>query len=124
MKALSVDPDYYSSMLVAQMETQRLFYEEKMGKLYSTLTERIDKLAHSHAKESGQLNETLDLREQEIVELVASFERQRAVLEHRIAGLERERDSYAAELASETSVLVTYPMLMAANSPPSLPHHR
>lgn len=99
------DPDYISSLLVAQLESQRTFYEEKLSALEAAWSVR-NKVVQV---ESADLIESL----QDSIERLAlqqtteqdTLQQQLRSLEARIEALRGEKAGLRAALASESAML-------------------
>lgn len=105
MEKKSEDPDYISSLLVAQLESQRIFYEEKMNALENSLSGQ----AKTKLQESNQLisslqntlNEmTIKLKQEEL-----GKETKIRNLETKIEALKKEKAELVRKWQNDSSML-------------------
>lgn len=98
------DPEYFSSLLVAQLESQRLFYEERMESMQVALFERLERLSKEHAQEVRRLSNALRASQAEVLTLRNDALRERQQLLADIERLSRENSRLIADLESERAM--------------------
>lgn len=98
------DPEYFSSLLVAQLESQRLFYEERIESMQLALFERLERLGKEHAQEVRRLSNALQASQADIAALRGDALRERQQLLADIERLSRENARLSAELESERAM--------------------
>jgi hypothetical protein len=99
-----MDPDYYASLLVAQLESQRMFYEERLGAMEVGFIDRVEKLGRDHTMETRKLTQEVQTSRTKITEQNDTFHKERADLQFRIKTLQGERTTLLCELGNERAV--------------------
>jgi ABC-type enterochelin transport system ATPase subunit len=98
------DAEYYSSMLVAQLESQRIYFEERLSITEVDFATRLDRVTQEHQSESRRLaTDLLDLDRRLHIQSKANRE-QRESFERRIAQLSDEKSRLLEELSAERAL--------------------
>ena len=98
------DAEYYSSMLVAQLESQRIYFEERLSITEVDFANRLDRTTLEHQTESRRL--TMDLRDLDRrlhIQSKAARE-QKESLDRRIVQLSDEKGKLLKELSAERAL--------------------
>ncbi|PJF19340.1 hypothetical protein PSACC_00859 [Paramicrosporidium saccamoebae] len=104
LEETKTDPDYYASLLVAQLESQRMFYEERLGAMEVGFIDRVEKLGREHITETRKLSQEAQANRIKITEQNDVFHKERVDLQSRINTLQVERTALLRELENERAV--------------------
>lgn len=89
--------EYMSSLLVAQLESQRVYFEDRLDQLEGSLRSSLTQLKLDHQGELERAAERISQMDQDILRLTQT----RSTLESRITDLTDQRDTLHRDLTSE-----------------------
>ena len=100
-------------MLIAQLESQRMYYEDRLDSIQVATFERIDRLTKEHSIEIHRLATELRVAKVDLEHLKARLDRERHNFDNEIEKLTKENTLLRLELGSERAVLWPCPMIFA-----------
>lgn len=91
-------------MLVAQLESQRVYYEDRLEKLQLGIMERVERMSKEHAVELSRLEVELQEAKATIESLNMALERDRDSYQEDVERLTMESSRLRLEVESERAV--------------------
>lgn len=92
------------SLMVAQLESQRVFYEERLEKVEGSLAGRVERMAREHAAETHSLGEQIARTQREMAEQHEQFLAEKTALQEKIKRISQSHQVDRRDLESERSV--------------------
>lgn len=100
----TIEPDYYASLLVAQLESQRMFFESRLDAAECSSIDRIEQLTKDHAREIRRLSNDLKNTKQELRTLDEAYQERRVAFEAKIQRLCEEKAMLSRDLEGERAI--------------------
>ena len=100
-KSVADDPEYFTSLLIAQLESQRMFFEDRLSQTDQKLSSQLEKLkldsSNTIKSQQEQFNSIRTKLESDLATLASQIQE----LKERISTVKKEKKTLKSELEAE-----------------------